>query len=61
MHKAQQHPAEEVLSHTRELLAQLDQAGIRPAQGVVDEEELDEAGEGGGEWEADDDDDEMEE
>jgi len=47
-----------VLAHVRELLAQLDAAGIRPAQGIVDEEDLDGMEDGEGDWGDDDDEDE---
>ncbi|KAL7416715.1 hypothetical protein BDY24DRAFT_378030 [Mrakia frigida] len=60
LHRAQNHPSPEVLAHVRELLAQLDAAGIRPAQGIVDEEDLDGMEDGEGDW-GDDDDDEDEE
>lgn len=60
LHRAQNHPSPEVLAHVRELIARLDAAGIRPAQGIVDEEDVDGMEGGEGDW-GDDDDEEDEE
>jgi hypothetical protein len=61
LHQAQQHPTAEILEHATELLQTLDQAGIRPAEGVVDEEDLEGAvGEDALDWADDDDDEDME-
>lgn len=63
LHQAQSHPAREVLEHLHELFPQLDAAGIRPAQRIVDGDQEDE--DDAGQWEEDagmdqDEDEEME-
>ena len=51
LHQAQGHPTPSILEHCKELIAQLDEAGVRVAQGVIEDGE---DADGGG-WEDDDD------
>ncbi|CDZ96219.1 Tetratricopeptide TPR1 [Phaffia rhodozyma] len=56
LHQSQNYPQIEILAHVNEMLAALDKAGIRPAQGVVDEGDMEAIDGEGQDWEDDDDD-----